>query len=260
MYQLRLHGVTVEFKVYDQRDRSLRDRVLLNPVRRVASTAHAVGGQLTVDRFGHAVVRALDSIDLALSDGDRLGLLGHNGSGKTTMLRVMAGIYEPVAGEVVAKGRITPLFGVGQGLDMEATGYEAIRLRGLMVGRSHKDVEATVEEIAQFTELGGYLTMPLRTYSSGMLVRLAFAVATSVPPEILLMDEMIGAGDAAFVERAQARLMSFVQSSGIMVVATHSDNILRKWCNKAILLEKGRAIAQGDVDSVIDARNRAMLG
>src|SRR5262245_33977100 len=192
MYELSLHGVTVEFTVYDQRSRSLRDRMLLNPVRRVASSTHAVGGQLSVDRFGHAVVRALDDIDLALSDGDRLGLLGHNGSGKTTMLRVMAGIYEPVAGEVITTGRITPLFGVGE-LDMESTGYEAIRLRGLMIGRSQKDMEETIEEIAQFTELGDYLTMPLRTYSSGMLVRLAFAIATSVPPEILLMDEMIGA-------------------------------------------------------------------
>ena len=144
------------------------------------------------------------------------------------------------------------------GLDIDATGYEAIRLRSKMLGRSNKEVAETAQEIGEFTELGDYLHMPLRTYSSGMLVRLAFAIATSLQPEILLMDEAIGAGDAAFVERAQARLKSFIETSGIMVVATHNIEILRKWCNKAILLAHGHIVAEGDTDSVVAEHHRML--
>jgi ABC-type polysaccharide/polyol phosphate transport system ATPase subunit len=206
------------------------------------------------------VVRALDRVDLHFVDGDRVGLLGHNGAGKTTMLRVMAGIYEPTEGTITTDGAVTPFFTVTEGLDIDATGYEAIRLRGRMLGRSNKEVAETAQEIASFTELGDYLHMPLRTYSSGMLVRLAFAIATSQRPEILLMDEAIGAGDAAFVSRAQARLKEFIAASGIMVVATHNVDILRRWCNKAILLAHGRIAAEGPIEEVIAEHQRLAEG
>jgi ABC-2 type transport system ATP-binding protein/lipopolysaccharide transport system ATP-binding protein len=255
-YQVKLDAVTVEFTVYDRRSRSLRDMLLLDHVRRVVTNAGLVGGQLSMDSAGHAVVRALDRVDLHFIDGDRVGLLGHNGAGKTTMLRVMAGIYEPATGTITTEGAVTSFFGVTEGLDIDATGYEAIRLRSKMLGRSNKEIAETAHEIAAFTELGDYLHMPLRTYSSGMMVRLAFAIATSLRPEILLMDEAIGAGDAAFVSRAQARLASFVESSGIMVVATHNADILRRWCNKAVLLAHGKIVAEGDVERVIEEHRR----
>lgn len=257
MVEIRLDKVRVEFAIYDRRNRSLRDVLLLNPVRRsIASTAQIVGGQIQHDAAGNTIVRALDDVDLHLKQGDRVGLIGHNGAGKTTVLRVMAGIFEPVSGEVTIRGKVTPIFGITEGLDIDATGYEAIRLRGLMLGRSRKEIEDSAQEIADFTELGEYLYMPLRTYSAGMLVRLAFGIATSQSPEILLMDEIIGAGDAAFIDRAEARLQQFVRSSGIMVVATHSHGILEKWCNKAILLNHGRLAAMGDVKSVIAEHQR----
>lgn len=259
-YQIRFDAVTVDFTIYDRRTRSLRDMLLLDHVRRVATSTGLVGGQLSVDGAGHAVVRALDQVDLHLVDGDRVGLLGHNGSGKTTMLRAMAGIYEPVAGTITTEGSVTSFFTVTEGLDVDATGYEAIRLRSKMLGRSNKEIADTAQEIAAFTELGDYLHMPLRTYSSGMMVRLAFAIATSLRPEILLMDEAIGAGDAAFVSRAQARLKSFIESSGIMVVASHNVEILRRWCNKAILLAHGRIVAEGEVEGVIEEHRRLAGG
>jgi ABC-2 type transport system ATP-binding protein/lipopolysaccharide transport system ATP-binding protein len=257
MYEITLKKVRVEFPIYDRGGRSLRDMVLFNPVRRqIASTVRLVGGEIKVNRLGNTVVCALDDVDLSLVDGDRLGLIGHNGAGKTTILRAMAGIFEPVAGEIITRGEITSLFGITDGMDIDATGYETIRLRGLMLGRSPKEVKETAQEIADFTELGEYLSMPLRTYSSGMLVRLAFGIATSHQPEILLMDEIIGAGDAAFFNRAQLRLKSFIEATGIMVVATHNPEILRRWCNKAILMSNGHIVAQGSVEDVIAEQAR----
>jgi len=256
MYEISLDHVKVDFTVYDRRSRSLRDALLLNPVRKLAATPHHVGGQLRVDRAGNTVVSALDDVTLRLVDGDRVGLIGHNGAGKTTILRVIAQIYEPMSGTVTVKGEMMPIFGLTEGMDIDATGYETIRLRGLMLGRSREQVDETAGEIAAFTELGDYLHMPLRTYSSGMLVRLAFGIATAVRPEILLMDEVIGAGDAAFVDRAQARLDSFIRSSGIMVVATHNVDILKKWCNKAILLRNGKLVAEGAVAAVAAVHER----
>jgi len=260
MYEIKLDRVRVEFTVYDRRSRSLRDVLLLNPVRKFATVTSMIGGQLNVDQSGNTVVRAMDDVSLKLVDGDRVGLIGHNGAGKTTMLRVMAQIYEPVSGQVTVRGSVMPIFSITEGLDIDATGYETIRLRGLMLGRSAQEVEDTAAEIAEFTELRDYLHMPLRTYSSGMLVRLAFGIATSAKPEILLMDEVIGAGDASFVDRAKARLESFVASSGIMVVATHNLDILRKWCNKALLMGNGRLIADGDVETVIAEHHKMVHG
>jgi ABC-type polysaccharide/polyol phosphate transport system ATPase subunit len=256
-YEIKLDKVRVEFPIYDLRNRSLRDILLLNPVRRqIEQTRRAVGGEIKVNAAGNTVVCALDNVDLHLQDGDRLGLIGHNGAGKTTILRAMAGIYEPASGEITTRGEITSLFGMTEGMDIDSTGYETIRLRGLMLGRSKKEVQETAQEIADFTQLGDYLNMPLRTYSAGMLVRLAFGIATSHRPEILLMDEIIGAGDAAFIDRAQARLKSFIEATGVMVIATHNPEIIRRWCNQAILLSNGKIASYGNVDEVLAEHHR----
>jgi ABC-2 type transport system ATP-binding protein len=186
-----------------------------------------------------------------LEGRDRLGLVGRNGAGKTTLLRVMTGIYEPVAGRLQVSGRVASLTNITMGMDMEGTGYENIVIRGLMLGLTRRQSLERVEDIENFTELGEYLNLPLRTYSAGMLVRLAFAISTSINPEILIMDEMIGAGDKAFAEKATRRLERMMASANILVVASHASETLRRLCNKAALLRQGELIAMGPVEEIL---------
>ncbi|HYB09220.1 MAG TPA: ABC transporter ATP-binding protein [Alphaproteobacteria bacterium] len=241
MARLRLENVAVSFPIYDVKQRSLRKDLL----------RLTVGGRISGDRGKHVQINALEDVNLEFHDGDRVGLVGHNGAGKSTLLRVLAGIYEPVLGLIHVEGRRVPLFDVMVGLDMEATGFENIRLRGKLLGLRERQIAALVEDITAFSDLGNYLYMPLRTYSSGMMVRLGFAISTSVHPDILLMDEMIGAGDAAFFQRAQERLNAFMTRASILVVASHANDVIRKWCNKAIVLHHGRVRAIGPVEQMI---------
>jgi ABC-2 type transport system ATP-binding protein/lipopolysaccharide transport system ATP-binding protein len=187
--------------------------------------------------------------------GDRVALIGNNGAGKTTLLRVMAGIYEPVTGEVKSRGRISPMFDISLGIDGDISGYDNIRLRGLILGLPAREIEERMAEIAEFTELGDYLDIPVRTYSSGMMTRLTFAVATCFSPEILLMDEWILAGDAGFLAKAQHRVEAFVERAGILVLASHSTEICRRWCNKAVWMERGEVKMAGDISAVLDGYN-----
>jgi ABC-type polysaccharide/polyol phosphate transport system ATPase subunit len=203
------------------------------------------------------VVRALDQVSLKLGHGDRLGILGHNGAGKSTLLRVLAGVYEPAAGRVAIEGRVSPLFNSSPGLDLDDTGHENIITCGLLLGMSHAGIVAKAPEIAEFSELGEYLDLPVRMYSTGMLTRLCFAIATAIDPEILLLDEGLGAGDARFAERAQRRLDGLIERSSIMALASHSEGLIRSLCNRALLLESGRVAALGEVDEVIEAYRSA---
>ncbi len=209
--------------------------------------AATTGGRIGQDE-GHVVIQALENVSLEIGHGDRVALLGHNGAGKTTLLRVLAGIYEPLAGGVTVEGRVTPMFDIHLGIDPESTGYENIILRGLYLGLSRAESLAKTDSVAEFTELGEFLKFPVRTYSAGMQARLAFAMATCVEPEILLLDEGIGAGDAAFVEKASKRLDGFIESAGILVLASHAPHLVRRLCNKAVVMEHGRVIWTGDVE------------
>jgi len=186
------------------------------------------------------IVQALSEVSFSLGEGDRVALIGHNGAGKTTLLRVLAGIYRPVSGRVTTKGRIAPLFDVSLGMSPDSTGWENIRIRALYLGMKSDELAAKLDDIAAFTELGQFLDMPLRTYSLGMQTRLAFAVSTAIQPEILLLDEGIGAGDAAFIERANRRLDAFVARAGIMVLASHSPELVERLCSKALVMEHGQ--------------------
>jgi ABC-2 type transport system ATP-binding protein/lipopolysaccharide transport system ATP-binding protein len=197
------------------------------------------------------MVQALDDVTLNLSHGDRLGLVGHNGAGKTTLLRVLAGIYEPGTGQVQVQGRVAPLFDISLGMDPEASGFDNIFLRGLFLGMTRREVKDRIDEIAAFTELGNFLDLPIRTYSAGMRMRLAFAVSTSIEPDILLLDEGIGAGDASFLAKAQARLEGFTNKAGIIVLASHSGVLLRRMCRTAVIMDRGRIVYSGDTDSVL---------
>ncbi len=214
----------------------------------------AVGG-----RMSHAgttvIVNALNSINLEARDGDRIGLIGHNGSGKTTLLRMLAGVYPPTAGEIDIDGRISPMFDISLGMSPDATGLENVRVCGAVWGLSKAQIEAGIEDVIEFTELGDYLNIPVRTYSAGMMLRLSFAIATLRRPEILLLDEVIGVGDSSFMSKARARLRNMVSQSQILVVSSHSDAIIRDLCDKCMWLDKGRIAAFGAVDEVIRAYN-----
>lgn len=190
-------------------------------------------------------------ISIGIVHGERVALVGHNGAGKTTLLRVLAGIYVPQAGRVAVSGKIAPLFDIGLGMDGEASGYDNIRLRGLYLGLTRRQIESRIDEIADFSELGGFLDMPIRTYSAGMQTRLAFAICTCVDPDVLLLDEGILAGDAAFMEKAQARLAAFVARAGILVLASHSDGLLASLCTRALRLEHGRLVSDGPLREVL---------
>jgi ABC-2 type transport system ATP-binding protein/lipopolysaccharide transport system ATP-binding protein len=196
---------------------------------------------------------ALRDISMQINDGDRLGLIGRNGAGKSTLLRVLSGVYEPPIGRTVISGTVSSLTDIAMGMDPEATGYENILLRSVFLGVSVKQAHANVAEIEEFTGLGNFLKLPMRTYSSGMMVRLAFAISTAVTPEILIMDELIGAGDAAFFAKAEERLNRLIGSTRILVIASHADTMLQRLCNKAALMDEGRLQMIGPVDEVLAA-------
>lgn len=184
---------------------------------------------------------ALSDVSFSLESGDRLGLVGSNGSGKTTLLRCMAGAYTPDKGVVEVEGRIASLLDLSLGIDPSATGLENIRLRGLVAGMTQSQIDSKMEEIAEFSGLGPFLAMPMKTYSAGMSARLAFAAATSTEADILLMDEWIAVGDAGFRDQAHERLTSLVDRAHILAIASHDPNLIRSLCNKVMRLDHGTA-------------------
>jgi len=219
----------VEFPIYGTQSRSFRHTFL----------RAATGGRLARDAGERVVVRALNGVNFEFYEGDRVGIMGHNGSGKTTLLRVLAGAYEPVAGSIVVDGRIASMLSITLGMDMEATGFENIFLRATIMGLKPKQVAPLADEICEFSELGDYIHMPMRTYSSGMSMRLAFAISTSIAADIILMDEWLSAGDASFSEKAQSRLTRLVDQAKILVLASHDEQLIRRSCNKILHLDHG---------------------
>jgi ABC-type polysaccharide/polyol phosphate transport system ATPase subunit len=206
-----------------------------------------------IERKGSTIdVHAIRDLSLKLRPGDRLGIVGKNGAGKTTLLRTIAGIYPPRRGLVSVEGRVATMFNIGLGMNMDATGYENIRLAGIVAGQSNRQIHEMTEQVAQFTGLGDYLELPIRTYSQGMAMRLKFACATAFDADILLFDEWLGAGDAGFQKRAKTRLDAMVKKSPILVLATHNANLMKSVCNQAILLHEGAVRYRGDVDEVIE--------
>lgn len=257
MAYIRLKNVNVEFPVYDQRGRELRTFFL--PDRFKSKVYHwrknRVGGVINTEDHLKPRIEALENINVSIETGDRIGLIGVNGSGKTTLLRVLAGIYEPVSGTFERQGKAMTLFNIQESMSPDATGLETIRIRSRLLGLKGEETEAMIQDVADFCELGDYIEMPVRTYSTGMQVRLAFAMTTYASADILLMDEIIGAGDAAFFEKADSRLRSFVDRSSILVIASHNYKIIRDWCTKAILLHQGRIRKIGEVEDILEDYN-----
>ncbi|KVM56068.1 ABC transporter ATP-binding protein [Burkholderia ubonensis] len=244
---IELQSVTLDLPIFDVQGRSLKKQVLSMGRR----------NRIAEGNDGVIVVRALDDVSFRFERGDRVGLIGHNGAGKSTLLRAMAGIYPPSAGQLLREGKVVPLLDIGLGMDENSTGMQNIRLRGLLLGMSDAEIRSKQREIAEFCELGDYLDLPIRTYSSGMKVRLAFAVSTAVDAEILLLDEVMGVGDASFMHKAEARLADLHSRAEIVVLAMHSNSEIRKVCNKVLWMERGRVRAFGPTEEVVSAYEAA---
>ncbi len=240
MSQILLKNVILDYPVYGSSPRVF--------ARRLLSLASA-GTIKSNDKYD--VIRGLNGIDLELNPGDRLGIVGGNGAGKTTLLKTISGIYHPTQGICKTKGKVTSLISFGFGMEEDATGFQNIILGGIVLGYTKKQMQEKFSEIEEFTELGDFLHMPIRTYSAGMKLRLAFGIATSVEPEILVIDEGIGAGDSSFYKKATTRIESFLNKASILVLASHSDDLISQFCNKAIYMAKGKIEKAGSVSSIL---------
>lgn len=241
MSVIRFEHVTVQYPVYASPTTQFRHSLV----------SFATGGRIFQDSRKVSYVEALNDISLELKDSDRLAVLGHNGAGKTTFLKTLAGFLPLHSGAMTVDGQVTVLFNLANGLDLEKTGYENIKGMGMLMGMSKANIAAITPEVEQFCELGEFLNLPVRMYSDGMKVRLAFAISTSIEPDILVLDEAIGAGDAHFIKKAEARAHALYDKARLLVIATHSPQMARSLCNKGLLLEKGKIKYFGDIDTAL---------
>lgn len=237
---ISLRSVTVDLPVQESRARSLRK----------AALGLAIGGVLMRSKNDHVTVRALSQINLDAEQGDRIALIGPNGAGKSTMLRVLAGIYPATTGTVSIKGTVNAVLDSSLGLDINLSGYENIAIACTYRGIDKTTMESLRPEIIEFSGLGAFIHLPMRAYSQGMMARLAFAITTSFAPDILVMDEWLATGDAAFMAQAEDRLLSLVDQARVLIIATHSMVLVRKLCNKVVILDHGKITYFGDTDSV----------
>jgi ABC-2 type transport system ATP-binding protein len=248
MARIDLRSVSVEFPIYNMNARSFKKDFL----------RMATGGTISEDSHQRVVIRALTNLTLSLEHGDRVGIIGHNGAGKSTLLRLLATIYEPTLGDINIEGHVSPMLDLMQGIEAELTGLENITIRGTLLGLKQQEIQQRTKEIAELTGLGDYLKMPTRTYSAGMRVRLAFAISATVNPEILLIDEIFNAVDAEFMKTAQKKLASLLGKSSIVVMANHSEEIIREFCTKAILLENGQLKYFGPVEQALEIYHQTL--
>lgn len=242
MALIDVQNVSVSLPIYNSRGRALKHEILRRTVG--GNIEHPKDQRITV-------VQALKDVTLRMNDGDRVGLIGRNGAGKTTLLRVMSRIYPPTSGQIQVVGTISSMTDLSIGMNPEASGYENIIMRGVMLGLTKKQAAALIPDVEEFTELGEYLNLPIRTYSAGMMLRLSFAVSTAIQPDIMIFDEMINAGDAAFMDKARIRIATLINQASILVLATHDDATLRQFCPVVVWMDSGRIAAVGDTDSVL---------
>ena len=240
---INLQDVNIDFPVFNSTGRSLKKRLI-----------HlATGGQLNEDASGVVVVRALENLSFTIQDGERVALLGHNGAGKSTLLRVLSSVYAPTHGTAYIQGKLGSLIDISLGIDPESSGLENIYIRGRLLGMTSSEIKAKTQEIIEYSELGDFIEMPVRTYSIGMHMRLAFTISTTLRPEILLMDEWLSVGDEGFKHKAQARMKEVLESTRILVLATHSRTLAMNTCTRAIWLEHGKIKMDATPQEVCDA-------
>ena len=247
--RLTLDGVELRFPVYTNSRRSLRNAV----VAWGSGGRYARSARFSQSAEGELHFTVLKEIDLDLKEGDSLGLIGNNGAGKSSLLRLMAGVYRPTIGTIRREGRVLTLFDIMLGLDEDATGYENISLASYVRGIPPAEIAGRAEAIAAFADLEAFIHMPIRTYSAGMRTRLAFAISTALEPDILLIDEVFGAGDKDFFERSQERMREIMKSAGILVFASHNNALIRQFCRNSLWLEGGRVRAHGASAEIIEA-------
>lgn len=241
MTHLNFSKVDIDFPIFNANGRSLTSRLLQT----------ATGGKLDKDPTGVVNVQALRDVSFNLQTGDKVGVIGHNGAGKSTILRTMSGVYFPTRGDVEVEGHIASLINLNLGLNPEATGFENVVTRGRLLGLTRSEILEKADEILEFSELGDFANMPIRTYSSGMLLRLAFSVSTIVKPQILLMDEWLSVGDEGFRDKAESRLQTLIKSTDILVIASHSRELLENVCNRVLWFEHGLLKADGDPAEIL---------
>ncbi len=241
MASFDLDNITLSYPVFHAPDLSVK-----LVVRKIAT-----GGMIRHRTKRHVEVLALDGVSLSAKDGDKIGIIGHNGAGKTSLIKVVAGIYRPQQGRIIRHGKTVAVINPSMGIDPQLTGYDNIKILCLLSGLTRCEIKSQISEIAEFTELGDFLKLPVATYSAGMQMRLAFAVATSLHPDILIADENLGTGDTHFLKRAQERMRAMMDRSSILVLASHSLPNIKEMCNRAILLEHGRIVFDGSVHEAI---------
>lgn len=240
MGHILLNNVSVDIPIFNSQGRSLKKTIM----------GMATGGRIGLTESGRTVVRSLDHFNLEIKSHERVGLIGHNGAGKSTLLRVLSSVYEPTEGVAKIKGSIGSLIDISLGIDLEATGLENIYLRSALLGIPKKNVDKELNSLVEFTELGDFINMPVRTYSTGMHMRLAFAVSTMISPDILLMDEWLSVGDQSFQEKAENRLNRLIERTNILVIATHSRRLIERCCTRVLWLEHGRLKMDGSPEQV----------
>ncbi len=240
MAMINLEDVYLDYPVFAKNGRSIKNLM-----------ERKIGGIVEVDKGFRVTIHSLNNVSLTINEGDRVAIFGGNGAGKSTLLKVLSGIYEPPSGTVTIQGRVSSLLDYNMGMDKDATGYENILLRSIFLGATFKQAKEMVPDIEEFSELGEYLNFPIRTYSTGMVVRLSFAVSTVVPPEILIMDEQVAAVDSGFAARAAARLHGFVDKAKILIFATHDMAMAQDLCSKGIVMHKGSVHFQGSVAEAV---------
>jgi len=240
MALIKLENASLDFPIYDATSRSIKKNFI----------GFATGGKLG-SKNGERVVSALTSLNLEINDGERVGLIGHNGSGKTTLLRMFSKVYHPTSGNAIIDGNLGSLISISLGINPEFTGRENIYIRGALLGLKKKEIKSKIDEIIDFTDLGDFIDMPVRTYSSGMQMRLGFSVSTIFKPEILLMDEWLSVGDEGFKDKAERRLSDIISSTKILILASHSHALLKKNCTRIIWLEHGKIKMDGTPKNVL---------
>lgn len=243
MAKIELQDVSVTFNAYQQ--------------KRVSFKEYLMRGMFWGSRNPALRVRALEGVNLSARDGDRVGIIGHNGAGKSTLLKTLAGVYPPTSGTREVDGKICSLFDITLGFEFEATGWDNILYRSYLQGETPSTVRGKLDEIAAFSELGEFLSIPVRNYSAGMQMRLAFSIATAIDPEVLLIDEVLAVGDLAFQTKAKARMKELMKSSRLMVIVAHDLDAILDMCTSVIWMQHGQIVAQGPPKEIVDRYKEA---
>jgi len=234
MASIMAKNLTIFYPIFDTSSRSLKKTFV----------RAATGGKIASDAHG-VTVCAIDDVSFSIREGERIGLVGHNGSGKSTLLRTLAGVYAPARGDLEVRGSIASLLDISLGMDNEFTGYENIFMRCILMGLRKPEINKRIDEIIEFSGLGEYIRMPMRTYSTGMSLRLAFSICTTFPADIILMDEWLEVGDADFKKKAEGRLHEFISKSSILVLASHNAEHIKSFCTRVLTMDHGRISGDG---------------